>query len=88
MHDLHPQAGPTTGNTRVEISGIGFTQFKHDNGTIRYDQPLYAKFVEAVTGKDIGTPMTITEIDNDSFVFYTPKAVVGTQAILMLSFNK
>lgn len=88
VHDLHPQAGPTTGKTRVEVRGIGFTQFKYDNGTIRYDQPLYAKFVEAQTGKDIGSVTTITEIDNDSFIFYTPKSVAGTQAILMLSFNK
>jgi len=28
------------------------------------------------------------QIDNDSFMFYTPKAVAGTQANLMLSFNK
>lgn len=32
--------------------------------------------------------MTITEIDNDSFVFYTPNATAGTTANLMLSFNK
>ena len=44
VHDLHPQAGPTSGNTRVEVSGIGFKQFKYENGTIRDDIPLYAKF--------------------------------------------
>jgi len=44
VHDLHPQSGPTSGKTRVEISGIGFKQFKYENGTIRDDIPLYAKF--------------------------------------------
>lgn len=44
VHDLHPQAGPTSGKTRIEVSGIGFKQFKFDNGTIRDDIPLYAKF--------------------------------------------
>ena len=44
VHDLRPQAGPTSGNTRVEVSGIGFKQFKYENGTIREDIPLYAKF--------------------------------------------
>lgn len=88
VHDVRPQAGPTSGKTRVEVSGIGFKQFKHDNGTIRDDLPLYAKFIDFSSGKDIGEVQTITEIDNDSFVYFTPKAVAGTQAILMLSFNK
>ena len=87
VHDVHPQAGPTTGKTRVEVTGIGFKQFKHDNGTIRDDVPLYAKF-EDTNGQMIGNITTITEIDNDSFIYYTPKAPAGTQAILMLSFNK
>ena len=43
VHDLHPQSGPTSGNTRVEVSGLGFKQFKTDNGTLRDDIPLYAK---------------------------------------------
>lgn len=98
VYELRPQAGPTSGHTRVEVSGIGFIQFKYDNGTLRQDIPLYAKFVDATTGKDIGTYQTklgdethgspIDVIDNDSFTFFTPKAVAGTKAILMLSFNK
>jgi len=54
VHDLRPQTGPTSGQTRVEVTGIGFVQFKHDNGTLRQDVPLYAKFVDANTGRDIG----------------------------------
>ena len=50
VHDLHPQSGPTSGRTRVEVTGIGFKQFKTDNGTLRDDIPLYAKFVETQTG--------------------------------------
>ena len=87
VHDIHPQSGPTSGKTRVEVRGIGFKQFKYENGTIRDDIPLYAKF-EDVNGVKIGDIQTITDIDNDSFVFWTPKAVVGTQAILMISFNQ
>ena len=87
VHDLHPQSGPTSGNTRVEVSGLGFKQFKTDNGTLRDDIPLYAKF-EDTAGQQIGDVREIKDIDNDSFAFYTPKASAGTQAILMLSFNK
>ena len=87
VHDLHPQAGPTSGKTRVEVSGIGFKQFKTDNGTLRDDIPLYAKF-ETIDGRPIGQVQKITEIDNDQFIFRTPPAETGTQAILMLSFNE
>lgn len=87
VHDLRPQAGPTSGNTRVEVSGIGFKQFKYENGTIRNDIPLYAKF-EDMNGAQLGEIEKITEIDNDSFVFWTPKAPTDTKAILYVSFNK
>lgn len=88
VHNLRPQSGPTSGKTRVEVSGVGFNQFKYDNGTLRDDIPLYAKFVDANTGADIGNTTKISGIDNDQFIFYTPKAAAGTQAILMLSFNR
>lgn len=88
MHDLHPQSGPTSGNTRLEISGIGFKQFKYENGTIRDDIPLYIKFEDLSTRKTIGEVARVTEIDNDSFTWYTPKAAAGTEAILMVSFNQ
>ena len=88
VHDLHPQAGPTSGNTRILVSGVGFKQFKYDNGTLRHDVPLFAKFVDAANGQDIGTVQRIDKIKNDEFPFYTPKAQAGTQAILMLSFNR
>ena len=50
VHDLHPQAGPTTGGTRLEVQGIGFKQFKYENGTLRDDMPLYVKFVDQSNG--------------------------------------
>jgi len=78
VHDLHPQAGPTSGKTRVEVSGIGFKQFKYENGTLRDDIPLYVKFEDLSTRKTIGEVTKVTEIDNDSFVYYTPKAADGT----------
>lgn len=87
VHDMHPQSGPTSGKTRVEVSGIGFKQFKNDNGTIKEGVPLFAKFTDEL-GQNIGDIMTINEIDNDSFYFNTPKAPAGTRAILNLSFNK
>ena len=87
VHDLRPQSGPTSGKTRVEVSGIGFKQFKYDNGTLRDDIPLYLKFVDQ-GGQIIGDIQKISEIDNDSFVCHTPKAPAGTQAIIMVSFNK
>jgi hypothetical protein len=87
VHDMHPQAGPTSGKTRLEVQGIGFKQFKYDDGRIRDDMPLYVKFVDASTGKQIGDVGLITEIDNDAFVWYTPKAKEGTKAILYLSLN-
>jgi len=88
VYDLHPQAGPTTGKTHLEIQGIGFNQFKHDNGTLRSDQPLYVKFVDQASNNQIGEIGTVKNIDNDAFYWQTPPAREGTKAILMLSFNK
>lgn len=88
VHDLHPQSGPTSGNTRIEVRGIGFTQFKYENGTLREDIPLFVKFEDSSNGKQIGEVGRITEIINDSFVWHTPKAAAGTMAILMISFNQ
>ena len=88
VHDLHPQAGPTTGGTRLEVQGIGFKQFKYDNGTLRDDMPVYVKFVDQSTGNQIGEIGKISDIQNDAFAWHTPKAKEGTKAILMLSLNK
>jgi len=30
VHMLHPQYGPTSGKTKIEVQGIGFKQFKHE----------------------------------------------------------
>ena len=89
IDDLQPQAGPTSGNTRVRVKGFGFRQFRYANGVIREDVPLYAKFIDAQSssGDNIGNDMKISEFYKDSFIFLTPKASAGTQAILMLSFN-
>ena len=54
VHDLHPQSGPTSGRTPVEVGGIGFKQFKHDDGRLRDDIPLFAKFIDQATGLDLG----------------------------------
>jgi hypothetical protein len=29
VHLLHPQFGPTSGNTKIEVLGMGFKPFKH-----------------------------------------------------------
>ena len=50
--------------------------------------PLYVKFVDQTTGAQIGEIGTINDIDNDAFVWHTPKAKEGTKAILEVSFNK
>jgi len=87
IHDLHPQAGPTTGKTRLEVKGIGLNQFKRDDGKVRTDVPLYVKFVDQ-DGKLIGNVSSVTDFTNDKFVWYTPKAKEGTKATLMVSWNK
>ena len=71
----------------MEVSGIGFKQFKNDNGTIKDDVPLFVKMTDEA-GQTLGDIMTIKEIENDSFYFNTPKAPAGTKAILNVSFNQ
>lgn len=88
VHDLHPQSGPTTGKTKLDVQGIGFNQFKYENGTRKDDTPLYVKFVDSVTGNQIGNVTEINNIENDGFQWQTPPAKDGTKAILELSLNK
>ena len=87
VHSLRPQAGPTTGRTRIEISGIGFEQVRSEAGSLRKDIPLYVKFTD-LSGKDIGNVTKITDMDNDIIVWHTPNATEGTKAILYMSYNK
>ena len=87
VHSLRPQAGPTTGRTRIEISGIGFEQVRSEAGPLRNDIPLYVKFTD-LSGKDIGNVTKITDMDNDIIVWHTPNATEGTKAILYMSYNQ
>ena len=87
VHTLRPQSGPTTGRTRIEISGIGFQQIRTEQGPYRNDISVYVKFKD-LDGNDIGNATKITDMDNDIIIWHTPNATEGTKAILYLSFNK
>lgn len=30
---MHPQMGPSSGNTKIVVSGLGLNQFRFENGT-------------------------------------------------------
>ncbi len=50
VQEYGPKAGPTKGKTTVKVKGLGFQQFKNDNGTTAND-PLYVRFIDYSTGE-------------------------------------
>lgn len=53
ISDYFPKAGPTYGNTKIDLSGMGFTPFKYENNTVKVE-PIYVKFTNVETGEPIG----------------------------------
>lgn len=102
VHTLHPQFGPTSGNTKIEVEGMGFKPFKHQkNPLLHHDEEghetvdadvapkraLYYKFTNQLTGTIIGTVNEVQKLEADSFYIYSPAAPDSTKAILSVSFN-
>jgi hypothetical protein len=102
VHTLHPQFGPTSGNTKIEVEGMGFKPFKHQkNPLLHHDEeghevaepdvaptrPIYYKFTNTVTGNIIGTVKEVQKLEADAFYIYSPAAADSTKAILHVSFN-
>jgi len=45
IKDFSPKAGPTSGKTRMKVSGMGFNQLKGDNRT-ESDDPIWIRFID------------------------------------------
>jgi hypothetical protein len=35
IQDFSPKSGPTSGKTKIKVNGMGFTQFKNDDGSTK-----------------------------------------------------
>jgi hypothetical protein len=65
---------------------MGFAQFREADGSIK-DQPLYARFIDAVTLEQIGEAHRVGDLTDEEFSWRTPPADLDTRAILQASFN-
>ena len=89
-----PQQGPTSGNTRIKISGFGFSQLKNDDGTPDLSHPLYYRFKgENGNGKSNnggnGILTKVEEQSDTSFVVRSPacNAETGHKQTLEVSWD-
>lgn len=76
--DMIPASGPTHGHTKIYITGFGFRQFQHNNGTHK-EQDLFVRFVD-IFGNQIGNSSSSIDLTSNDFVWFTPSAPAGTQA--------
>ena len=51
VEDYNPKAGPTSGKTKIKVKGLGFNQFKFENGTT--DNPIWVRFIHAFTNQTL-----------------------------------
>lgn len=49
IQDFTPKAGPTSGKTKIKVTGMGFKQFRNDDGSEKA-QPLYVRFRDQLSG--------------------------------------
>jgi len=87
IQDYSPKSGPTSGKTKIKVQGMGFTQFKNDDSSIR-SQPLWVRFKDAATGEILGEPSLAADVTEEEFSWRTPPADLDTKAILEISYNK
>lgn len=81
---MHPQQGPTNGNTRIKISGLGFTQLKNGDGTPDLSHPIYYRYKGEngnVSKGDSGStskPIPVEEQTDATFVVRSPACTAET----------
>jgi hypothetical protein len=86
IQDFNPKSGPTSGKSKIKVVGMGFKQFKNDDGSKRH-QTLYARFRDSATGELIGNYSETFNIQEEEFSWKTPPADSDTKAILEYSYN-
>ena len=47
IQDYSPKAGPTSGGTKIVVKGMGFNQFRFENGS-HTSTPIWVRFIDAV----------------------------------------
>jgi hypothetical protein len=81
-----PKSGPTYGGTIVKVTGLGFRQFKTDDG-VEKDQKIFIRFRDSTTLVKLGNTTEAYDVMEDEFSFKSPPAPIGTYAIIEVSFN-
>ena len=87
VQDFNPKAGPTSGKTKIKVTGMGFSQFKSDDGK-KKQVPLFVRFRDSVTGDFISESTEAFDVTDEEFSWRTPPADLDTRAILEFSYNK
>ena len=77
--------GPSTGGTKVVVSGQGFKQIKFENGTLK-DFDTWVRMVDAQGNVKMSSQL-LTDLSETRFSFITPSAASGTKTFIQLSFN-
>lgn len=86
ISDYGPKAGPTSGKTAIRVRGMGFSQFKYQNGSS--SARIWVRFIDAYTNQTISEE-TLTYNQNDrEFWWKTPAANLDTKAVMEYSFNR
>ena len=73
VQDYNPNAGPTYGGTVIKVQGMGFKQFKLDDGEDK-DQTIFVQFRDAFTGAIIGNISEAFNVDEEEFFLRSPPA--------------
>jgi len=63
VESVEPSAISNAGHSPLKLNGMGFDQFKNDNGTTK-EVPLSCRFVDGGTGSLIDKPRTMTRISD------------------------
>lgn len=85
---LHPQNGPTRGNTKVNVGGVGFVQNRNDDFTPDLSHPIWYRTLTE-SGVQIGNVAKVNDLTSELFTWRTPPCPQGTKQItLQLSWDQ
>lgn len=87
IKSMHPQMGPSSGNTKIVVSGLGLNQFNFGNRTAD-PTPIYLRFIDTSNGSVIGKERPAFSQTDERLFWMTPSAPEGTKAMLQLSYNQ
>lgn len=79
--------GPSSGNTKIVVSGLGLNQFRFGNGTTDLET-IYVRFIDNSSGNLIGKVKSSFDQSDEKLFWLTPSAPEGTKAIMQLSYNQ